>query len=167
MDQNLRMASGQHAELRRRLLLEDPDLDEVTLADTLEGLTCLHEILIEVVKGALLDEAYASGLRERIAQMEERLRRFDERALTRRHLARDVMVEHDIKKLLDPEFTISIRQGSRSVVVIDEGAIPAHFWEMREPRLNRQAVLAELRTGASLPGVELSNAEPVLSVRTR
>ena len=64
-------------------------------------------------------------------------------------------------------FTISIRPGAPSLIVVDEKAIPQDFFEPREPKLNRMDLLAELKGGAAIAGVQLSNPEPVLSVRVR
>ncbi len=47
-----------HTELRRRLLEAEPDLDEQTLLDTLEGATDLNAAIGELVRSALLDGAY-------------------------------------------------------------------------------------------------------------
>jgi hypothetical protein len=157
----------QHQELRRRLLALDPNLDDETLADTLEGLTDLHEILVATLRAALMDESLAFGLRSRIATMEDRLTRLEERAHKRRQIVRDVMVDCEIKKIIDPEFTSSTRAGIPALVVLDESEIPQQFWEPREPRLNRQAVLADLKRGIVVPGATLSNPEPILSVRTK
>jgi len=77
------------------------------------------------------------------------------------------MVESEIKKITAPDFTVSIRPGSASLVVVDEAVIPQAFWEPRDPRLNRQALLGELKQGAIIAGVQLSNPEPVLSVRSK
>ena len=145
----------------------DPEIDEETLADTVEGLTDVHEVLAVIIRAALIDEAYASGLKERIEQMEARMRRLDERAARKRQIARDAMVENDIKKIADPEFTVSVRSGTPALVVIDEALIPSDFWVRREPRLNRQGLLSELKAGVAIAGVVLSNPEPVLSVRTK
>ena len=48
---------SRHRAFRDRLLAEIPDLDNETLADTLEGLTDLREMLAEVIRSALEDEA--------------------------------------------------------------------------------------------------------------
>jgi hypothetical protein len=157
----------QHTELRRRILENDPDIDERTLADTVEGLTDLHDILNAIIRSALFDEALLAGLKGRIAEMQERSARLEDRASKRRQIARDVMIETEIKKIAAPDFTASIRAGTHALVVVDEKAIPKNFWEPRDPRLNRAALLAELKDGGSVGGVELSNPEPVLSVRTK
>ena len=167
MRDHVAISAAQYRLLRERLLTVEPDLDDQTLADTLEGITDLHEIIGSIVRFALDDEALAAGLKGRLEVMHGRLDRLQDRAAKRRQLARDVMVENEIKKIAAADFTISVRPGSPGLVVTEESSIPAQFWEPRDPRLNRQALLAELKHGAEVPGVGLSNPEPVLSVRTK
>ena len=166
MDQ-LTFAATTYRAIRDRLRAEDPQIDEQTLADTVEGVTDLHEILTTVIRSALADEALATGLKGRIAEMEDRLARLQDRASKRRQIAKEVMVELDIKKLSAPDFTASVRPGTPALMVIDEAAVPSIYWEPREPRLNRQELANDLKQGAEIAGVALSNPEPVLSVRVR
>jgi Siphovirus Gp157 len=166
MDQ-LTLAAISYRSLRDRLRAEDPQIDEQTLADTVEGLTDLHEIVTAIIRSALTDEALVTGLKCRIADMQGRLDRLQDRASKRRQIAKDVMVELDLKKITAPDFTVSIRPGTPALLVLDEAAVPSIYWEPREPRLNRQELLSELKGGAEIEGVALSNPEPVLSVRTK
>jgi hypothetical protein len=166
MDQ-LTFSTIHYKALRDRLAAEDPSLDEQTLADTVEGLTDLHEILQAVIRAALADEALAAGLKARIAEMEERLSRLSDRAGKRRQIAKEVMTELDIKKLEAPDFTASIRPGFPSLVVMNENEIPSIYWEPRDPRLDRTTLIADLKHGREVAGASLSNPEPVLSVRVR
>jgi hypothetical protein len=99
--------------------------------------------------------------------MQCRLDRLQDRASKRRQIARDVMIELDLKKLNAPDFTASIREGIPSLMVINEDAVPSIYWQPSEPRLKRQVLAYELKQGAEIAGVALSNPEPVLSVRTR
>ena len=164
---NLEFAAITYRTIRDRIRAEDPQIDEQTLADTVEGLTDLHEIVAAIVRSALADEALATGLKGRIAEMQDRLDRLQDRASKRRQIAKDVMVELDLKKITAPDFTVSIRPGMPALLVLDEAAVPSIYWEPRDPRLNRQELLSELKGGADIKGVALSNPEPVLSVRTR
>ena len=164
---NLDFAAITYRTLRDRLRAEDSQIDDQTLADTVEGLTDLHEILSAVIRAALADQALATGLEGRIGEMQARRDRLQDRATKRRQIAKDVMVELDLKKLAAPDFTASIRPGMPALMVIDEAAVPSIYWEPREPRLDRQGLANDLKQGAEITGVALSNPEPVLSVRTK
>ena len=164
---NLEFAAIAYRAIRGRIRAEDPQIDEQTLTDTVEGLTDLHEILTAVIRAALIDQALAAGLEGHIGQMQARRDRLQDRATKRRQIAKDVMVELDLKKLAAPDFTASIRPGTAALMVIDEAAVPSIYWEPREPRLNRQELVTDLKQGAEVAGVALSNPEPVLSVRTK
>ena len=164
---SLDFAAITYRAVRDRIREEDPQIDEQTLADTVEGLTDLHEIVTAIIRSALADEALATGLKGRVAEMQDRLERLQDRASKRRQIAKDVMVELDLKKITAPDFTVSIRPGMPSLLVLDETAVPSIYWQPSAPRLNRQGLLSELKEGADIKGVALSNPEPVLSVRTR
>jgi hypothetical protein len=166
MDQ-LAFAAATYRTIRDRIRAHDPQIDEQTLAHTVEGLTDLHEIVQAVIRAALSDEALVLGLKCRISDMQGRLDRLQDRASKRRQIARDVMVELDLKKLNAPDFTASIREGIPSLMVINEDAVPSIFWQPSEPRLKRQELSYELKQGAEIAGVALSDPEPILSVRTR
>jgi hypothetical protein len=77
------------------------------------------------------------------------------------------MIELDIKKIMAPDFTVSIRPGMPSLLVLDEKAVPSIYWQPVDPKLKRLELLSDLKQGAAVKGVALSNPEPVLSVRTR
>ena len=62
-----------YGRFRQRLLDEHPNLDDETIRDTLEGITTLHELISELIRSALVDEALQAGLRTRIEEMRQRL----------------------------------------------------------------------------------------------
>jgi hypothetical protein len=142
-------------------------LDEETLADTVDGLTDLHEVVAAVVRSALVDEALAQGLKGHIETLQGRLRRLSERSEARRQIARDAMLEVDLRKITAPDFTISVRPGTPALVVTEEDSIPEPYWQPREPRLDRLRLLNDLKKGIPVTGATLSNPAPVLSVRVR
>jgi hypothetical protein len=164
---NLEFSAAKYRVLRDRIRAEDPQIDDRTLADTVEGLTDLHEIVSTIIRAALADEALVLGLKCRLSDMQDRLSRLQDRASKRRAIAKDVMVDLDLKKLEAPDFTASIREGMPALMVLNEDAVPSIYWQPGEPRLKRHDLAHDLKQGAEIEGVALSDPEPVLSVRTR
>jgi len=163
----LAIETSKYQLMRQRLLDAYPDADEDTVSDTLEGITDLHEMIAAVIRSALVDEALQGGLRRRLEEMRERLARLEERGAKKRQLALEAMCEVGLKKLEQPDFTASARSGAPGVVVVSEEKIPPDFWVPQPPKLDRQALLGSLKRGQAVPGTELSNPRPCLSVRTK
>jgi hypothetical protein len=153
--------------LREKLLEAFPEADDETIRDTLEGLTTLNELIAEIIRSALIDEALQSGLRLRLQDMKERLSRLESRSLKKRHLAIEAMSEAGLRKIEQPDFTASARSGTPSLLVVAEDQIPESYWVPQPPKLDRQVLLGDLKQGDQVPGAQLSNPKPVLSVRTK
>ncbi len=159
--------AANHMHLRERLLSEMPDLDEETLADTLEGLTNLNEMLAELIRSALEDEALKSALSTRLSDMRARLERLESRARKKRQLATRIMSDATISKITTADFTASLKQAGPAVNVLDEAKIPPAYWKPQPPKLDKQGILAALKSGAMIDGATIAAQEMQLSVRTK
>jgi hypothetical protein len=113
--------------LRRRILNLYPDIDEQTLADTLEGATNLREAISAIIRSAIDDETMVKSLKERLEALRQRLARLEARAVGKRQAAIWAMEEADLQKLIEPDFTASLRLGSPGVEIIDETKLPQQF----------------------------------------
>jgi len=153
--------------LRQELLKAHPDLDEETLADTLEGATDLHEAIARLVRSALDDEDLLVGLKARIGELKGRLERIGRRAEAKRAVARAAMDEAGIDKIMAPDFTASLRAAPPKLVITDEARIPEWFFIPQPARLDRAGLREALKAGTGVDGAALSNVERSLSVRVK
>jgi len=163
----LNQESNRFTELRRRLIEVDPDIDETTLLDTLEGATDLHEAIGEVVRSALVDEAMLNGLKGRLEDLKSRLVRIKHRMEKKREAALAVMEDAGIEKLMEPDFTVSLRISPPCVVIASQEDIPEWFWVPQDPKLDKRAILDAIKAGTAVTGAELSNSKISLAVRTK
>ena len=156
-----------HQYLRERLEADFPDVDEECLHDTLEGLTNLTDMLAEVLRSALEEQAFASALRGRVGDMQARLSRIEERARKKRELVCSVMERADVRKLMEPDFTVSLRPSRAPLMIIDEAAIPGDYWRPQPAKLDRMGLISALSNGRDIPGAVLGNPPITISVRTK
>ncbi len=156
-----------HRYLRERLEAAFPDADEETLMDTLEGMTSLTDSLAELLRSSQEDQNLASALRSRMADMQERCSRFDERARKKRELVTSVMEQAALKKLVEPDFTVSLRPSRPPLMIIDEAAIPGGYWKPQPAKLDRLGLISALGAGRDIAGAVLGNPPMTISVRTK
>jgi hypothetical protein len=156
---------------RARLLAEDPALehDEAALVDLLgpeEG--DVNDVLARLVRGAMHAESMADAAAERIAAMREREARFKNRGQTMRATAFAVMDAIGLRKLELEDVTASVRSGQPSVQVTEIDLVPDIYVEtVTTKKADKRTLLAVMKTGAAVPGCELSNAPPTIALRAR
>lgn len=158
---------AEYQRVRESLLATFPELaeDDETLADTIDGETGLLDAIADLIRYAREDEAVEEALDKIIAEMRERKARIGQRAVKRREGALALMQAAGIAKLERPDFTATVAAGRPKVVITDEAVLPqAMFRIKREP--DKALIMASLKAGP-VEGAALSNAEPVLTVRTR
>ncbi len=156
-----------HLLLRERLEAAFPDADEETLMDTLDGMTSLTDSLAELLRSSQEDQSLASALRGRMSDMQERCSRFEERARKKRELVCTVMEEAELKKLTEPDFTVSLRPARAPLMIIDEDAIPGDYWKPQPAKLDRMGLISALSNGRDIAGAVLGNPPLTIAVRTK
>src|SRR3569832_1647467 len=160
---SLQVERIRYSDLRDRLLTEVPDIDGDTLSNTLEGLSDLREMLSELIRSALEDAALAAGLSTRIEDMKVRLQRLETRAFRKRQLALKIMRDAEIPKLMQSDFTASLKLSAPALEVVDETIVPAVYWKPQPSKLDRQGLLAALKAGIAIEGVAFALPQMQLS----
>ena len=153
--------------LKEHLRAEYQEADEQTILDTLEGLSDLPAALAAVVRSYLDDLAMVAAVGMRIAEMQERMHRIEHRAEKKRAIVTSIMERAEIKKLMEPDFTASLRAVPPSLLVTDEQQIPKPFWKPQPPKLDKRGLIGALTAGQSVPGAQLGNGGTTLTVRVK
>lgn len=164
-NQALYEIATRHRELALAMAAAFPEADEETLADTLEGVSNLPDLLAAIIRSRIEDETLAECLKRRIEEMRQRLERIEVRAGQKKALVLAAMQEAGISKLVQADFTLSLRLNSPKLVVLDESLIPEEFWRPQPPKLDRQYLLVAIKAGHGIPGAELGDPEYTLAVR--
>jgi hypothetical protein len=144
-------------------LVED---DEAWLA-TLESETDFNEILTTIVRRIEDTKALVIGTKDRFEELKARKDRFEHRIETLRTLAFKIMQAADLAKMELPEATLSLRAGQQQLVGdADPEYMPDDFVKISRS-LDRTKIKDALKTGQTVPGFELSNSPPNLTIRIK
>ena len=109
----------------------------------------------------------AKALKFRLSDMQERMTRLQRRADRKRELVTSTMIEADLKKLTESDFTVSLRSSPPPLQVIEESSIPKKFWRPQPPKLDRKKLIDWLKGGNEIPGAVLGNDGFTIAVRTK
>lgn len=144
-------------------LLED---DEAWLA-TLESETSFEELLTNIVRRIEDTKALVIGTKDRFEELKARKDRFEHRVESLRNVAFKLMSAAELAKVELPEATLSLRAGQQQVIGgCDPEALPDNLCRIsRVPDL--PTIKLALKNGATVPGFELTNGSPSLSIRIK
>jgi hypothetical protein len=148
------------------LLLECPELaeDDVLRADMIEGETDAFKFLQDLEHKRQDACAMMDGIATRIDTLAQRSRRIDRREQAIRKMMHKILDAADLRKVELPEATISIRNGTPKVIIIEQNELPDYYIRIkREP--DKTLIGAALKAGSTVPGAALSNSEPTISIR--
>jgi hypothetical protein len=151
------------------LKISHPDLledDEAWLA-SLESETKFEELVTQLVRRIDDSKALAEGTAGRLTELQERKARLLRRMESLRDLLFKLMESAELAKLELPEATITVRKGQPQLVgEADPASLPDDLCKIsRTP--DRTAIKEALKTGQTVPGFQLSNATPSLSIRIK
>jgi len=140
-----------------KLRAEIGDGDDRLLLDTIEGETDVFSIMDRLSEMAIADKLMAERARERIA-------RLDARADRARATLQRMLEALGISRLERSMATLSVSEGPRAVVIINEAEIPAQWFRHT---VDKTSLAKHLKAGNTVPGAELANGTPVLRLHSR
>ena len=142
--------------------LADLDLDEQTIADTLEGLSGELEVKAQNVAYFIRNlEATVDAITAFEVQQKERRKAYERRAEGLRRYLQSCMEGAGITKIEGPGVVLSFRKSS--AVVIDEpGLVPAEFMRQPEtppPAPDKKAIADAIKAGLEVPGAHVESRQ--------
>lgn len=126
----------------------------------------IEAIIVKSIRAMKEAECNTAAIKERIADLQIRQSRFENKAQAIRSVVFSVLDVLGWDKFQHPEFTVTIGKPRISLLVTDEAAIPGEYIKIkREP--DKALILDALKAGTEVPGATLSNGLPSLTVRTK
>lgn len=149
------------------LKLIHPELADDDWQLSIESETDLHELLTNIVHQIDDSKALVIGTKARFEELAARKDRFERRIEALRELAFKLMHAAEVAKVELPEATLSLRAGTQQLVGdADPTTLADEFCKISRD-LNRTAIKDALKAGQTIPGFQLSNATPSLSIRIK
>lgn len=145
---------------------DDPDF----MRDAIEGETNLREMIAAMVAADGEDAAVIDGLTAYGKALNDRKARIENRVEMRRALIASALDLAELPKLETATGTVSRKALPTRAMVINEADIPAQFFVVPPPRLDRAALTKALKENADaglpeIPGATLSNGSVTIQIR--
>jgi hypothetical protein len=145
-------------------LFTDPcqDIDEQTIADTLEGIEGeIDEKLANIGKFVLTLEHQAEGIKKAEGNMAARRKALENRAERLREYVLGNMQALGKNKLATNEIALSLAKLPPSVFIDDIALIPPEFFEPQPPKLLKTAI----KQAGGCPGARIESAGYRISIK--
>jgi hypothetical protein len=137
------------------------ELDSITFKDTLESIE--EEIEDKAENTAKFIRSLQSdvdAIKQEETRLAERRRTLENRIQSTKEYLQNQMEVAGISKVKRPTLSISIQANPPSVKVTDEKLLSAYMVPV-EPKLDKRAILADLKEGKEINGAELFRSKGV------
>ena len=147
-------------------MMEDPELDPQTLADTMEAVEGELEIKAENYAKVMKNlEADVAGIKAEIERLSERKKTIENNIKNMKSALQMAMETTGKTKFKTELFSFGIRKNAPSVIM-DEPYIenvPERFLKYSEPTINRTAIKEAIQSGENLEGLaHLEQTESII-----
>lgn len=156
MSNLLQLAAEYRADLEK---LADMDLDDATLADSLESVQWPIAVKARNI-GMLINEleTQADAVLQYEARVVSRRKSLQARAARLREYLLVGMQAAGVDKIEHPEAVVSIRKNPAAVEVFDQAQLPAEFLRVPPPpapQADKTAIKNAIKAGTDVPGARL------------
>lgn len=139
--------------------LSDLELDDQTIADTLEGLAGTLEVKATNVAAFVRNlESSADAIKAAEGEMAKRRKAIENRADRLKKYLHENMERAGILKIESPHFCLTVRRNPPAVVIDAESQIPGEFYKLAPPpplTLDKKALADAMKSGREVPGAHL------------
>lgn len=149
-------------------LMDDPELDEIALADTMEGIEgALEDKFDNYVYVAKQEQGAIDVLEKTIKELTARKKAKENNLAKLKRVMTDVMQATGKLKFKTAAHSYWVQQNPESVVIDtkDVRAIPEDYLTFKEPEPNKTAIKAAIKDGVDFQG--LAHLEQTEGVRWR
>lgn len=153
------------AEALRETLGKLGEMDEDTIRDTIEGETNLQEAIAGAVALLTNAEIMQGGLKAKLAELDARKVRYDNRVTFIRTAIEQAMVIGNLPSMELPDATLSLSKRAPGLVITDEAKIPARFWKPQDPVIDKKAIAEALKAKEEVAGASLGAGTVSLTIR--
>jgi len=149
--------------------LAEMDLDEQTIADTLDAMSGDLEVKAANVAMIVRNiEATANAIRDAEAAMEKRRNAMERKAERLRLYLLESMQHAGIKRVECPEFVLAVRDNPISVEVYEPALVPVEFMRQRDAppaSPDKTAIKEAIKSGAEIPGCRFAASTQRLEIK--
>ena len=143
------------------------DTDEAALMDAMrDGGADVDGLLVRLLRAMVEARVNSEALEKRITDMETRQQRFNRQYEEYRAAAYSILDALGLTKWRNAEFSVSVSAGRPGGVITDESALPPKYFRPRV-EIDRTEIRRALEAGEVVPGAEMANGIPTMTVRTK
>lgn len=161
MNTSLYALASEYEQIANKLM--EMDLDEQTIADTLESVSGdLETKAVNVAMFIRNIESSAEQIKQAEKQMAERRKALENKATSVKQYLFDNMKRVEVTKIDSPYFSLTIKKNPPKLVIDDAGKIPTNMYIYPEPPApypDNEAIKSALKNGVEIEGAHLEQGE--------